>query len=119
MSFFTCFKANDIGGRLGIERNEGFAYRIGCAYAQFLDARRLSYQRGHLPGLEHLTFALRTATRQPEQDRSQGRTRKENAIYGANQNPLVDFVDGLSLDFSGWQMNLRAPNTEPLLRSNT
>jgi phosphomannomutase len=30
----------------------------------------------------------------------------------------LDRTDGLSLDFGGWRMNLRASNTEPLLRLN-
>jgi phosphomannomutase len=30
----------------------------------------------------------------------------------------VDHLDGLSLDFGNWRMNLRASNTEPLLRLN-
>lgn len=35
----TCFKAYDIRGRLDVELNEDIAYRIGRAYAQFLNAR--------------------------------------------------------------------------------
>ena len=30
----------------------------------------------------------------------------------------TDRTDGLSLDFGDWRMNLRASNTEPLLRLN-
>jgi phosphomannomutase len=30
----------------------------------------------------------------------------------------TDLTDGLSLDFGDWRMNLRASNTEPLLRLN-
>jgi phosphomannomutase len=30
----------------------------------------------------------------------------------------VDRLDGASLDFGDWRMNLRASNTEPLLRLN-
>ena len=41
MPALTCFKAYDIRGRLGSELNEDIAYRIGRAYAQFLDARRI------------------------------------------------------------------------------
>ncbi|MDX5350832.1 MAG: phosphomannomutase, partial [Paracoccaceae bacterium] len=29
-----------------------------------------------------------------------------------------DWTDGLSLDFGDWRLNLRASNTEPLLRLN-
>lgn len=39
------------------------------------------------------------------------------AVY-ANQQPTVDETDGLSLEFSDWRFNLRASNTEPLLRLN-
>jgi phosphomannomutase/phosphomannomutase/phosphoglucomutase len=37
----TCFKAYDIRGQLGAELNEEIAYRIGRAYSQFLDAKRV------------------------------------------------------------------------------
>lgn len=33
-------------------------------------------------------------------------------------NPPVDRTDGISLDFGHWRMNIRASNTEPLLRLN-
>ena len=36
----------------------------------------------------------------------------------ADQNPLVDRTDGVSLDFGAWRLNVRASNTEPLLRLN-
>jgi phosphomannomutase/phosphoglucomutase len=32
--------------------------------------------------------------------------------------PVVDKTDGISLDFGNWRMNIRASNTEPLLRLN-
>ncbi len=41
MTSLTCFKAYDIRGQLGAELNEDVAYRIGRAYAQFLQARRV------------------------------------------------------------------------------
>lgn len=34
------------------------------------------------------------------------------------QQPALDTVDGISLDFGNWRFNLRASNTEPLLRLN-
>ncbi|GAB1232702.1 phosphomannomutase/phosphoglucomutase [Ferrigenium sp. UT4] len=37
----TCFKAYDIRGKLGEELNEDIAYRIGRAYAQHLQAKRV------------------------------------------------------------------------------
>ncbi|WP_077927371.1 phosphohexomutase domain-containing protein [Wohlfahrtiimonas populi] len=35
-----------------------------------------------------------------------------------NQNPSIDTTDGISLDFGAWRLNVRASNTEPLLRLN-
>lgn len=34
------------------------------------------------------------------------------------EQPRIDRTDGISLEFSGWRFNLRASNTEPLLRLN-
>jgi len=36
----------------------------------------------------------------------------------ADQQPEVDHTDGVSLDFGAWRLNIRASNTEPLLRLN-
>ena len=36
----------------------------------------------------------------------------------ADQNPAVDRTDGLSMEFDQWRFNLRASNTEPVLRLN-
>ena len=36
----------------------------------------------------------------------------------AEQNPKIDQTDGVSLDFGTWRLNVRASNTEPLLRLN-
>ncbi len=36
----------------------------------------------------------------------------------ATLQPIVDRTDGISLDFGQWRLNLRASNTEPLLRLN-
>jgi len=36
----------------------------------------------------------------------------------ASQNPQIDKTDGVSLEFDDWRMNIRASNTEPLLRLN-
>lgn len=38
--------------------------------------------------------------------------------YFAAQNPKIDQTDGVSLDFGAWRLNVRASNTEPLLRLN-
>ncbi len=37
----SCFKAFDVRGRLCRELNEDIAYRIGRAYAQHLNAKRV------------------------------------------------------------------------------
>lgn len=42
--------------------------------------------------------------------------RVEAELAGAARN--IDRTDGLSLDFAEWRLNLRASNTEPLLRLN-
>ncbi|WP_089604247.1 phosphohexomutase domain-containing protein [Acinetobacter piscicola] len=38
--------------------------------------------------------------------------------YFSDQNPAIDKTDGVSLDFGAWRLNVRASNTEPLLRLN-
>ncbi len=38
--------------------------------------------------------------------------------YYQAQQPAVDHTDGISLDFGVWRLNVRASNTEPLLRLN-
>lgn len=39
-------------------------------------------------------------------------------VHFADQEPVVENVDGISADFGQWRFNLRASNTEPLLRLN-
>ncbi|MCH8550911.1 MAG: phosphomannomutase CpsG [Natronospirillum sp.] len=41
MTTLTCFKAYDIRGQLGTELNEEIVYRIGRAYAQFLQPKKV------------------------------------------------------------------------------
>ena len=41
MTELTCFKAYDIRGQLGTELDEGIAYRIGRAYAEFLQPKTI------------------------------------------------------------------------------
>jgi len=38
--------------------------------------------------------------------------------YYQAQHPEIDHTDGISLDFGAWRLNVRASNTEPLLRLN-
>lgn len=41
MEKLTCFKTYDVRGKLGDELNEGIAYRIGRAYAQILQPKKI------------------------------------------------------------------------------
>lgn len=34
------------------------------------------------------------------------------------ENPIIDYTDGISLEFTDWRFNLRKSNTEPLVRLN-
>lgn len=43
---------------------------------------------------------------------------KDIEAYFSAQNPTKTTLDGLSLDFGNWRFNLRASNTEPLIRLN-
>lgn len=43
---------------------------------------------------------------------------KRVADHFAPQAPAIDRTDGLSLEFADWRLNIRASNTEPLLRLN-
>lgn len=54
----TCFKAYDIRGRVPDELNEDIAYRIGRAYAEFLNTKRVVIGRDIRLSSESLTAAL-------------------------------------------------------------
>ncbi|QDC02945.1 phosphomannomutase [Mesorhizobium sp. 8] len=45
-------------------------------------------------------------------------TRKRVADYFSPADPAIDTLDGLGMEFDDWRFNLRASNTEPLLRLN-
>lgn len=38
--------------------------------------------------------------------------------HSGEEKPLIDHTDGVSLEFKDWRFNIRASNTEPLLRLN-
>ena len=38
------------------------------------------------------------------------------AVYGAMPGAVMSCVDGVSIDFPDWHLNVRPSNTEPLLR---
>lgn len=46
------------------------------------------------------------------------KTIKKIFDHFADLNPAIDQTDGVSLDFGAWRLNVRASNTEPLLRLN-
>ncbi|MGD9171245.1 MAG: phosphomannomutase CpsG [Candidatus Thiodiazotropha sp.] len=58
MHSLTCFKAYDIRGKLGDELNDEIAYRIGRAYAQHQNARRVVVGGDVRPTSESLKQAL-------------------------------------------------------------
>lgn len=43
---------------------------------------------------------------------------QEFFLQNMTEEPKMDRTDGLSIEFSGWRMNIRSSNTEPLLRVN-
>jgi len=45
-------------------------------------------------------------------------TTSVNSMSFRGNNPKTDTTDGISLEFPDWRLNLRASNTEPLLRLN-
>ena len=45
-------------------------------------------------------------------------TLKRIMSFYSDREPVVDRTDGVSLEFDNWRFNLRASNTEPLLRLN-
>ena len=57
----TCFKAYDIRGRLGIDLDEGIAYRIGRGFARTLNARRVVLGRDCRASSEALAQAVAQA----------------------------------------------------------
>ncbi|MEM6461111.1 MAG: phosphomannomutase [Pseudomonadota bacterium] len=47
-----------------------------------------------------------------------GRVQEKIADHFAAANPAVESIDGLSMAFDDWRFNVRASNTEPLMRLN-
>ncbi len=58
MSELTCFKAYDIRGRLGVDLDEGIAYRVGRGFARVLDAKRIVLGRDVRASSEELSNAV-------------------------------------------------------------
>ena len=61
MSALTCFKTYDIRGRLGVDLDEGIAYRIGRGFARALQARRVVLGRDIRASSETLAAAVARA----------------------------------------------------------
>ncbi|QIK65581.1 phosphomannomutase/phosphoglucomutase [Nocardioides sp. HDW12B] len=57
-------------------------------------------------------------TEMPDQDAAQRRVGRVEDVVGAEPGVEVDRLDGLTLSHDDWWFNLRASNTEPLLRLN-
>ena len=57
----TCFKAYDIRGRLGIDLDEGIAFRIGRGFARALGAQRVVLGRDCRASSEALARAVAEA----------------------------------------------------------
>ena len=77
--------------------------RRGCTLADLIDSRRAAF-----PSSGEQNFVVADATRAV-------------AAVAAQFAPRAlrrDDTDGMSLEFDGWRFNLRASNTEPLLRLN-
>ena len=51
-------------------------------------------------------------------DDAQAVIKKVSDHYGSIDNAELDELDGLTVQFDDWWFNLRASNTEPLLRLN-
>ena len=58
MKLLECFKAYDIRGRLGVDLNAEIAYRIGRAFAQFLNAESVVVGGDVRLSSEELKFSL-------------------------------------------------------------
>ena len=94
MTKLTCFKAYDICGQLGDKLREQIAYRVGRAYAQYLNAKNVVVGSGIEDTASH------------------------NPFERNDKNPALNDTDGLNMEFQNWKMNMRGSNTEPLLRLN-
>ncbi|HWI21430.1 MAG TPA: phosphomannomutase/phosphoglucomutase [Baekduia sp.] len=51
-----------------------------------------------------------------EVDDAKARLAEIESVYGGRDGATVTHVDGVSIDFDDWHFNVRASNTEPLLR---
>src|ERR687889_2145047 len=61
---------------------------------------------------------IRSGELNSEVEDQQATLEKIEEQYSKRDNPEIDDLDGLTVDFGGWWFNLRPSNTEPLLRLN-
>ena len=97
----------------------GFSYADSGMIPWLLVAELMSVQRATLSSLIDDRIALYPAS--GEINRKVGDARKVQATIEARyakQALKIARVDGLGMEFADWRFNLRASNTEPLLRLN-
>jgi phosphomannomutase len=97
----------------------GFSYADSGMIPWLLVAELMSVERASLSSLIDDRIALYPAS--GEINRKVGDARKVQAAIEAHyrgQARKVVHVDGLGMEFADWRFNLRASNTEPLLRLN-
>ena len=71
--------------------------------------------------LDELVAARIKAVSLERRNQSQAADAKKLPIEAENaygKAPSIDHTDGLSVDFEDWRFNVRASNTEPLVRLN-
>jgi phosphomannomutase len=61
---------------------------------------------------------LRSGEINSEVEDQEAALEKVEAHYAQRDDPKIDHLDGLTVDFGDWWFNLRPSNTEPLLRLN-
>ncbi len=77
--------------------------KAGCSLAEMVEDQMSAF-----PCSGEINFRVADAQKATERVVSQ---------Y-SHLNPLLDFTDGVSVEFQEWRFNLRSSNTEPLLRLN-
>ena len=68
--------------------------------------------------LEPIDPYVRSGEINSEVDDQQEALERVEEYYAERDNPAVDHLDGLTVDYGDWWFNLRPSNTEPLLRLN-
>ena len=101
MTELTWFKAYDIRGEIGMNIDEGIAYRVGRAVAQRFDAKSI------VTGFDARAISPAFAAAASQGACEAG----ADAIY-------IGETDGVSLVFKDWRFNLRRSKTESLVRLN-